>query len=101
MTTRLRPALMPVLLCLALPLVLDARPGGTDAKGSAARTAPGTARPIGPTSVTGSTAVVSRATTILGSAWTADNSPIPQARIRLRNVISGRVEASTVANDLG
>jgi hypothetical protein len=40
-------------------------------------------------------------TTILGSAWTADNQPISQARLRLRNVITGRVEATTVANDAG
>lgn len=36
--------------------------------------------------------------TILGAAWKTDNTPIPDARLRLRNVTTGRVEATTVAN---
>lgn len=40
-------------------------------------------------------------TSILGAAWRSDNSPVPRALLRLRNVISGRVEATTVANDMG
>lgn len=40
-------------------------------------------------------------TTILGTAWRADNTPIPQARVRLRNVTTGRVEATTIANGRG
>lgn len=46
-------------------------------------------------------AIASRSTSILGSAWNADNSPIPQARLRLRNATTGRIEASTVADDAG
>lgn len=42
-----------------------------------------------------------RATSILGAAWKADNSPIPEARLRLRNVITGRVEATTIADTAG
>jgi len=42
-----------------------------------------------------------RGTTILGNAWTADNQPIPDARLRLRNVGSGKIEAVTVANQAG
>jgi hypothetical protein len=42
-----------------------------------------------------------RATTILGAAWHADNSPIPSAKLRLRNVQTGRIEATAVANELG
>jgi len=76
------------------------RPDGRDAKTAAARPSAGASRTVGVTSTTGVT-VTARATTILGSAWTADNAPIRQARIRLRNVITGRVEASAVANDLG
>jgi hypothetical protein len=41
------------------------------------------------------------ATSILGAAWRADNSPIPQAKLRLRNVQTGRIEATAVANELG
>jgi hypothetical protein len=42
-----------------------------------------------------------RATSIIGAAWNADNSPIPEARLRLRNAITGRVEASTIADTAG
>ena len=41
------------------------------------------------------------ATTILGAAWKADNTPIPRARLRLRNVTTGRPEAVTTANGSG
>jgi Carboxypeptidase regulatory-like domain len=40
-------------------------------------------------------------TTILGTAWKADNTPIPQARVRLRNVTTGRPAATSVANGRG
>ena len=43
----------------------------------------------------------SRGTAILGHAWTADSTPIPRARLRLRDVGSGKVEAATMANDAG
>lgn len=42
-----------------------------------------------------------RGTAILGNAWTANNSPIPNARLRLRNVASGKVAAVTLANETG
>lgn len=42
-----------------------------------------------------------RSTSILGAAWNADNSPIPNARLRLRNVQTGRVEATTTADEEG
>jgi hypothetical protein len=48
-----------------------------------------------------SVAVGVRGTSILGAAWNADNTPIPRARLRLRNVLTGKVEATTVGNDLG
>jgi hypothetical protein len=38
---------------------------------------------------------------IVGAAWTADNQPVPNANLRLRNVISGKIEATTVANAAG
>jgi hypothetical protein len=42
-----------------------------------------------------------RSTSILGAAWKSDNTPIPNAKLRLRNVLTGRIEATTVANELG
>lgn len=42
-----------------------------------------------------------RATRILGAAWNVDNTPIPQARLRLRNLGTGRIETAAVADDAG
>jgi hypothetical protein len=42
-----------------------------------------------------------RPTTIEGGAWHANNTPIPQARLRLRSVVTGAVEATTQANEAG
>jgi hypothetical protein len=38
---------------------------------------------------------------ILGTAWTAENTPIASARVQLRNVVTGRVEATAQANEAG
>src|SRR6516164_1090873 len=43
----------------------------------------------------------SRPATILGSAWNADNTPIKGANLRLRNVVTGKIEAETKANEAG
>ena len=101
MSTRLWSRFGVAVICVALPLSANARPDRSDVKTAAARNAPGTARPVGPTSTAGAAATVTRATSILGAAWTADNTPIKQAKLRLRNVISGKVEATTVANEAG
>ena len=37
----------------------------------------------------------------MGSAWNSNNSPIPHARLRLRNVVSGRLEGTAVADENG
>jgi Carboxypeptidase regulatory-like domain len=42
-----------------------------------------------------------RTTTVVGYLWTADNAPISNATLRLRNVISGKVERSATSNDEG
>ena len=42
-----------------------------------------------------------RSTSILGSAWNADNSPLKQAHLRLRDVVSGKAQATAQANDAG
>jgi hypothetical protein len=62
--------------------------------------ASGAARPVGPTG-TAATTFGSRITAVFGAAWTVDNAPIRQANVRLRNVITGKVEATAVANDAG
>lgn len=46
-------------------------------------------------------AVGARAMSIRGAAWNADNSPIPNARLRLRDVDTGRIAATTLGNDIG
>lgn len=40
-------------------------------------------------------------TSIVGTAWNADNTPIKGAIIRLRNVVTGKIAAVTKANDVG
>ena len=42
-----------------------------------------------------------RATAILGQVWTSESRPIPGARVRLRNLGSGKIEAATLANEAG
>jgi hypothetical protein len=44
---------------------------------------------------------LAKATTIMGTAWKADNTPIRLAQLRLRNLVTGRVEATTTSNDAG
>jgi hypothetical protein len=38
---------------------------------------------------------------VVGAAWNADSTGIPGARLRLRNVASGKIVAATRANDAG
>src|SRR5260221_9452910 len=40
-------------------------------------------------------------TSVIGSAWRVDNTPIPGARVQLRNLVSGRLEAIAVADQAG
>jgi hypothetical protein len=47
------------------------------------------------------TTVNVRWASIMGAAWNADDSPIPFAKLRLRNVVSGKIQAHTVADELG
>jgi hypothetical protein len=53
-----------------------------------------TARGTGPAAST-------RTTTILGAAWNADSTPIKGAHLRLRNVVTGKIEGVTKANEAG
>jgi hypothetical protein len=42
-----------------------------------------------------------RVTTIRGNAWASDNTPIKEAKLRLRNAATGKAVATTVADDAG
>ena len=45
--------------------------------------------------------VVVGTTTVIGWAREADNAPVRRARLQLRNVVTGYVEATAVADDAG
>jgi len=104
MTKRLAWMLAPV---LAFGVVsLKASDDRTTAKAAAAsassKTAPGTPRPAGAggARIAGAS-FGSKTTTIVGTAWNADNTPIKGANLRLRNVVSGTIEAETKAGETG
>lgn len=42
-----------------------------------------------------------RGTTVMGFAWSASNEPITSASVRLRNVLTGQVEATAVTTQAG
>ena len=46
-------------------------------------------------------AAAAPATSIVGHAWAADNTPIEAAKLRLRNVANGRIEATATADETG
>ena len=69
----------------------------TDRRG-VSRTA--TARPVSGSS-RAATAVNAARTSIVGSAWNVDNSPIKFASLRLRDVVEGKIEALAKANEVG
>ena len=74
----------------------DARPVAAAAKAS------GTARPVATGSrVSGASFGGTRVTSILGAAWNVDNTPIQDATLRLRNVLTGKIEAVAKANHAG
>jgi Carboxypeptidase regulatory-like domain len=45
--------------------------------------------------------VAAPVTTVIGYLWAADSSPIPNATLRLRNVVTGRVERSVTSGEEG
>lgn len=49
----------------------------------------------------GPSVVAKGATSILGVVWNVDNTPIPGARVQLRNLVSGKVDGTAVANEAG
>lgn len=40
-------------------------------------------------------------TSVVGTAWRVDNSPISGAHLQLRNLVNGKVQAQAVANEAG
>jgi hypothetical protein len=40
-------------------------------------------------------------TSVIGAAWKVDNTPIAGAQVQLRNLVSGKVDARSVADDKG
>jgi hypothetical protein len=69
------------------------------ADATANKTAPDVPRPAG--GHPAGPALESRSTSIIGTAWNADGSPIKGANLRLRNIVTGKVEAASKANDAG
>jgi len=101
MTKRFRWLAAPglALLCVSVAAANDDRPA---AKTASTKVVPGAPRPAGAggSRVAGAS-FGSRSTQILGAAWNVDNSPIKGANLRLRNVVTGKIEALTKANELG
>lgn len=52
-------------------------------------------------SANGSMGSGTSSTSIMGAAWRADNTPIPNAKLRLRDVVTGKIQAMAVANGAG
>ena len=88
MTKRLGWVLAPMLVLVVATLSADDR---------ALKAASGTKTAAGPPRPSGG----AHATTVIGSAWNADNSPIMGANLRLRNVVTGKIAAVTKANEAG
>lgn len=57
--------------------------------------------PAGSPARVGAAAGTGTLTSVVGAAWKVDNTPIPLARLQLRNLVSGKVEAATVADEAG
>lgn len=63
-----------------------------------ARAAAAASRGVGTTAAGAS---ASRATAVTGYLWTANNSPISNATVQLRNTVTGQIELSTKTNVAG
>jgi Carboxypeptidase regulatory-like domain len=94
------PGLIAVVCAGAVCLASPGPASGHDARSGAQ--APAISVIKGQSAATGGNGTVGvRGTAVRGIASNADDTPIPGARLRLRNVLTGEVEASTVANELG
>lgn len=82
-----------VVALLVAPLVWASDSDTARAAGSGPRTVVAGKLPAGAVRPSGGT--------ILGSVWNARNEGVPGALVRLRNIASGRIEATARANDVG
>ena len=92
-----------LLAAIAAAISLSVAPvgaGGEDPRTDRRSTARNGASRPGAVRTTPST-LSARTTSIVGSAWNVDNSPIRFANLRLRDVIEGKIEALTKANEVG
>jgi hypothetical protein len=85
MSDRFLPRAAAAALCAALTTVAVVPPAGASQQ---------------PADV-GATATLQQRGSIVGTAWRQDNTPLPNARLRLRNVATGRSVATTTADASG
>jgi hypothetical protein len=107
MATVLKRLALPALaLVVSLPVVMLAQAPPTGPLSALSRTAPlvrasraaaSASRGAG----TAAASAASRATAVTGYLWTANNSPITNATVQLRNTVSGQVEMVTKTNNVG
>lgn len=85
------------------PVALGASPDRPDARPAAkGPKTPGTPRPVAiGAHVAGASFGGTRVTSILGAAWNVDNTPVKEAILRLRNVVTGKIEAVVKGNAAG
>jgi hypothetical protein len=88
-------------LAAMLALAVASLNAGDDRTGKTA--APGAPRPAGAggSRIAGASLGSRGATTVVGAAWNSDNTPIKGANLRLRNVVTGKVEAVTKGDEAG
>ena len=104
-TTR-RGSLPAVALALAVAGLAPVLGASADRPGArptvTAANAPGAPRAVATGSrAAGASFGGTRVTSVLGAAWNVDNTPIRDAVIRLRNVVTGKIEAVAKANEVG
>src|SRR5919107_2976004 len=96
---RLRPFGLPAVVSAGAMLLASMAAFASAAdgpRGTAAKNVP-SARGTDASGAVGAT----RTAVVVGTAWNADNTPIREAHVRLRNVLSGKVEAAVVGDDAG
>src|SRR4051794_17801762 len=98
----LRPFGLPAMVCAgamllaSMPAFASAADGPRRAATSEARNVPSARGADASGAVAGA-----RSAVVVGTAWKADNTPIAEAHVRLRNALSGRIEAAAIANEAG
>src|SRR3954470_8016383 len=86
-------------VCLTLSAVIGVPVHASDPAGTSAATTGSTPANAAGGRVGGAVGV--RSTSIVGVAWNADNAPLPGARVRLRNVVTGKIASAAVTDAAG